>query len=191
MPRAIILLPGVGAAGDARGRRALTSGPSSALVNASRSVIYAYRDVPSEDWRAAGAERPTSPRPCGARPAGEHDPCSVDPRRSCDYPGAAWRASDLPSRSSCSRLPLRARRGAGRAGARAYVVQSSVDGPPLAARGADDPRAMASITKLMTALVAVGRRPLDDVVTVPRAAAGVGKSSPACARVSASRSATC
>ena len=61
--------------------------------------------------------------------------------------------------------------------ARAYIVQSSVDGHTLAARGADDPRAMASITKLMTVLVALERLPLDDVVTVPRAAAGVGESS--------------
>jgi orotidine-5'-phosphate decarboxylase len=59
MPRAIILLPGVGAQGatPADVARAFTSGPSSALVNASRSVIYAYRDAPPADWRAAaGAE---------------------------------------------------------------------------------------------------------------------------------------
>jgi orotidine-5'-phosphate decarboxylase len=59
MPRAIILLPGVGAQGatPADVARAFTSGPSSALVNASRSVIYAYRDAPPDDWRAAaGAE---------------------------------------------------------------------------------------------------------------------------------------
>jgi D-alanyl-D-alanine carboxypeptidase (penicillin-binding protein 5/6) len=61
--------------------------------------------------------------------------------------------------------------------ARAYVLQSSVDGHTLAARGADDQRSMASITKLMTALVAVERRSLDDVVTVPRSAARVGESS--------------
>jgi D-alanyl-D-alanine carboxypeptidase (penicillin-binding protein 5/6) len=60
--------------------------------------------------------------------------------------------------------------------ARAYVVQSSVDGHTLAARAADAPLAMASITKLMTALVAVDRVSLDDVVTVPAAAAGVGES---------------
>jgi D-alanyl-D-alanine carboxypeptidase len=60
---------------------------------------------------------------------------------------------------------------------RAYVVQSTVDGHTLAARAADDPRAMASITKLMTALVAVERRSLDDIVTVPQAAARVGESS--------------
>jgi orotidine-5'-phosphate decarboxylase len=59
MPRAIILLPGVGTQGatPADVARAFTSGPSSALVNASRSVIYAYRDAPPDDWRAAaGAE---------------------------------------------------------------------------------------------------------------------------------------
>ena len=57
MPRAIILLPGVGAQGatPADVARAFTSGPSSALVNASRSVIYAYRDAPAGDWRAAAA----------------------------------------------------------------------------------------------------------------------------------------
>jgi len=59
MPRAIILLPGVGAQGATAAdvARAFTSGPSSALVNASRSIIYAYRDAPAGDWRAAaGAE---------------------------------------------------------------------------------------------------------------------------------------
>lgn len=61
--------------------------------------------------------------------------------------------------------------------ARAYVVHSAVDGHVLAAREADAAMAMASITKLMTALVAVERVSLDDVVTVPAAAAGVGESS--------------
>ena len=58
MPQAIMLLPGVGAQGasPADVARAFTSGPASALVNASRSVIYAYRDG-ADDWRAAaGAE---------------------------------------------------------------------------------------------------------------------------------------
>ena len=59
----------------------------------------------------------------------------------------------------------------------AYVVQSSVDGRTLAARSADTPRPMASITKLMTVLVALPRLPLDRVVTVPAAAARVGESS--------------
>lgn len=58
MPQSIILLPGVGAQGatPADVARAFTSGPASALVTASRSVIYAYRDDDA-DWRqAAGAE---------------------------------------------------------------------------------------------------------------------------------------
>jgi orotidine-5'-phosphate decarboxylase len=58
MPQAPLLLPGVGAQGatPADVARAFTSGPASALVTASRSVIYAFRDT-DEDWRAAaGAE---------------------------------------------------------------------------------------------------------------------------------------
>ena len=47
--------------------------------------------------------------------------------------------------------------------AQAYVVQSSVDGRTLAARNADAQRPMASITKLMTVLVALERLPLDRV----------------------------
>jgi orotidine-5'-phosphate decarboxylase len=56
MPQAPILLPGVGAQGatPADVARAFTSGPASALVTASRSVIYAFRDT-EEDWRAAAA----------------------------------------------------------------------------------------------------------------------------------------
>jgi orotidine-5'-phosphate decarboxylase len=58
LPRSVLLLPGVGAqgAGPADVARAFTSGPASALVTASRSVIFAYRGGGS-DWRAAaGAE---------------------------------------------------------------------------------------------------------------------------------------
>ena len=58
MPRTVFLLPGVGAQGASTAElaRAFTSGPASALVNASRSVIYAHRSG-DEDWRrAAGAE---------------------------------------------------------------------------------------------------------------------------------------
>jgi orotidine-5'-phosphate decarboxylase len=58
MPQAILLLPGVGAQGAKAGdlARAFTSGPASALVNASRSINYAFRDS-GEDFRAAaGAE---------------------------------------------------------------------------------------------------------------------------------------
>ena len=61
--------------------------------------------------------------------------------------------------------------------ARAYIVQSSVDGHTLAARDADARRPMASITKLMTALVALEHLSLDEVVTVPAVAARVGESS--------------
>jgi orotidine-5'-phosphate decarboxylase len=56
LPQAPLLLPGVGAQGatPADVARAFTSGPASALVTASRSVIYAYRER-EEDWRAAAA----------------------------------------------------------------------------------------------------------------------------------------
>jgi D-alanyl-D-alanine carboxypeptidase (penicillin-binding protein 5/6) len=61
--------------------------------------------------------------------------------------------------------------------AQAYVVQSSVDGRTLAARNADEQRPMASITKLMTVLVALERLPLDRMVSVSPVAARVGESS--------------
>jgi orotidine-5'-phosphate decarboxylase len=56
MPQAILLLPGVGAQGatPADVARAFTSGPASGLVNASRSVIYAFREG-EPDWRAAAS----------------------------------------------------------------------------------------------------------------------------------------
>jgi len=56
MPQTPMLLPGVGAQGatPADVARAFTSGPASALVTASRSVIFAFRDS-DEDWRAAAA----------------------------------------------------------------------------------------------------------------------------------------
>ncbi len=56
MPQTLLLLPGVGAQGatPADVARAFTSGPASALVTASRSVIYAFRGT-EEDWRAAAA----------------------------------------------------------------------------------------------------------------------------------------
>ena len=58
LPHSPMLLPGVGVQGatPADVARAFTAGPASALVTASRSVIYAYRDS-GADWRsAAGAE---------------------------------------------------------------------------------------------------------------------------------------
>ncbi len=56
LPQAVLLLPGVGAQGatPADVARAFTSGPASALVTVSRSVIYAFR-VEGADWRSAAA----------------------------------------------------------------------------------------------------------------------------------------
>jgi len=58
MPRSILLLPGVGAQGGAVSdlARAFQSGPASALVNAARSVNYAFRESGSDYREAAGAE---------------------------------------------------------------------------------------------------------------------------------------
>jgi orotidine-5'-phosphate decarboxylase len=54
LPQSILLLPGVGAQGatPADIARAFTSGPASALVSSSRSVMYAFREK-DDDWRAA------------------------------------------------------------------------------------------------------------------------------------------
>lgn len=56
MPQAVLLLPGIGAQGatPADVARAFTSGPASALVAASRSVLYAFRTT-EDDWRSAAA----------------------------------------------------------------------------------------------------------------------------------------
>ena len=56
MPKAILLLPGLGAqgAGPADVARAFTSGPASALVAVSRTINYAYR-TGGDDWRSAAA----------------------------------------------------------------------------------------------------------------------------------------
>jgi len=58
MPRAILLLPGVGAQGGSIAdlARAFQSGPASALVNAARSVNYAFRESGTDYREAAGAE---------------------------------------------------------------------------------------------------------------------------------------
>jgi orotidine-5'-phosphate decarboxylase len=55
LPQSLLLLPGVGAQGatPADVARAFTSGPASALVNVSRSVMYAYRQGDQTDWRGA------------------------------------------------------------------------------------------------------------------------------------------
>jgi orotidine-5'-phosphate decarboxylase len=56
LPQTLLLLPGIGAQGatPADVVRAFTPGPASALVTASRSVIYAFRER-DEDWRVAAA----------------------------------------------------------------------------------------------------------------------------------------
>jgi orotidine-5'-phosphate decarboxylase len=56
LPQAPFLLPGIGAQGGSPTElaAAFNGGPGSALVSASRSVIYAYRTA-GGDWRAAAA----------------------------------------------------------------------------------------------------------------------------------------
>jgi orotidine-5'-phosphate decarboxylase len=58
MPRTILLLPGVGAQGGSIAdlARAFQSGPASALVNAARSINYAFRESGTDYREAAGAE---------------------------------------------------------------------------------------------------------------------------------------
>ena len=58
----------------------------------------------------------------------------------------------------------------------AYYVEASYDGAVLASHDADRALPMASITKLMTVLVALEHARLGDVVTVPAAATGIGES---------------
>jgi orotidine-5'-phosphate decarboxylase len=54
LPRAILLLPGVGAQGASPSdvARAFTSGPASALVAAARSITYGFRSS-GEEWRSS------------------------------------------------------------------------------------------------------------------------------------------
>jgi serine-type D-Ala-D-Ala carboxypeptidase (penicillin-binding protein 5/6) len=62
-------------------------------------------------------------------------------------------------------------------GARSYLVVNGKTGEVLAAHNAHDRVAIASITKLMTVMVALEHVKLNDVVSVQRSAAGVGESS--------------
>jgi D-alanyl-D-alanine carboxypeptidase (penicillin-binding protein 5/6) len=57
--------------------------------------------------------------------------------------------------------------------ARAYLVMDAASGEVLLARNADDRLPIASITKLMTALLVTGHAKPNDLVTVDRAAVGV------------------
>lgn len=60
--------------------------------------------------------------------------------------------------------------------AQAYLVQNSGTGEVLAAEDERERLPMASITKLMTALVAVEHASLDDVATISRRTASIGES---------------
>jgi serine-type D-Ala-D-Ala carboxypeptidase (penicillin-binding protein 5/6) len=60
--------------------------------------------------------------------------------------------------------------------AEAYFVQNSGTGEVLAAHDERERLPMASITKLMTALVALERASLDEVVTITRRSASIGES---------------
>ena len=60
--------------------------------------------------------------------------------------------------------------------AEAYLVQNSGTGEVLASQDARERLPMASITKLMTAIVALERASLDDVATVSTRTAAVGES---------------
>jgi serine-type D-Ala-D-Ala carboxypeptidase (penicillin-binding protein 5/6) len=58
----------------------------------------------------------------------------------------------------------------------AYIVENGRTGEVLAANGASDRRAIASITKLMTVLISLEHAKLDAVVTVPSEVTSVGES---------------
>jgi len=60
--------------------------------------------------------------------------------------------------------------------AEAYLVQNGTTGEVLASHDARERLPMASITKLMTALVAIENARLDEIVTVTRGAARIGES---------------
>ena len=115
MPQTILLLPGVGAQGASPGdlARAFTSGPASALVNASRSVNYAFRDsrrrLPCCGRRRGGAAARTryGPSRAGSRPR--------RPRwRAYAGPGGAAsrrrRSRSAPARRAPQRRPATPRR---------------------------------------------------------------------------------
>ena len=98
-----MLLPGVGAQGGSPAdvARAFTSGPASALVNASRSVMYAYRATGAADWRsAAGAEAARLRARSGPSRAGE--PVDQRVRRNL---AALRRAGGVPRRDHDPRRP--------------------------------------------------------------------------------------
>ena len=184
LPQTPMLLPGVGAQGatPADVARAFTAGPASALVTASRSVIYAYRETEA-DWRAAAGGGGAAARDAG-----------VGRRRlvSCEHVAA----SQWTCRAPVMRRALLAvvavslavlvapRSEASSADAQTAEPQIAAaswylvgdDGSVLARSDAGRARAIASITKLMTAVVVLEHAELDDVVRVSPRAAGIGES---------------
>ncbi|MFN8223263.1 MAG: D-alanyl-D-alanine carboxypeptidase family protein [Gaiellales bacterium] len=61
--------------------------------------------------------------------------------------------------------------------ASSYLLTTTLDGRSLLARAPDEPRPMASLTKLMTVLVARDHLRPETIVTVPAAATAIGESS--------------
>ena len=189
MPQSPMLLPGIGAQGatPADVARAFTSGPASALVTASRSVIFAFRDT-DEDWRVAAANEAeqlrvrSGPLRVGdvvvdvESPPGEAQgtarrrrrrPCRA--RLAC---AGCERADDGPPSRRRRLVPRRRGRG------RARAAQTR------------RPRAIASITKLMTTIVALEHARPSDVVRVPGRGAAIGGSTIFLRAASSSRSPT-
>ena len=173
LPRSPLLLPGVGAQGatPADVARAFTTGAASALVTASRSVIYAYRDT-ELDWREARPRRGRAPRRAGLgrlrlvsaatapRSASQYSSGPVMRRALlasvalvAAFAGAGWGTTVRALEKVTRRVSPRPR-----------GTSSARTGPcsPHATRRRQ--RAIASITKLMTALVVLERARLSDVV---------------------------
>ena len=187
LPQSPILLPGVGAQGatPADVARAFTSGPASALVTASRSVIYAFRDS-EDDWRCGGRGRGAAPLVAGL--GGRGLVTGTRSRRSAGSPpvqsppvmrrallAVVALAVAFAAPVSASRRRARVDAGSPRSTPRPGT-SSGEDGAVLAEHRARERRAIASITKLMTAVVALERASLSDVVTVSPRAAAVGGS---------------
>jgi D-alanyl-D-alanine carboxypeptidase (penicillin-binding protein 5/6) len=82
-----------------------------------------------------------------------------------------------PGRATASPPAPQVASGAPQVTARAYLVENGVTGEVLAASHDHERLPIASITKLMTVLVALRHANLGDVVTVSGRAAGVGESS--------------
>src|SRR6266446_4046594 len=82
----------------------------------------------------------------------------------------------LPIVAAALVLAAPARAGVPPVQARAYLVLNASTGEVLASRDSQARVPIASLTKLMTVLIALERVKLDDVVTVRRTVAAVGES---------------